>query len=211
MPAKIAAFVATMLMSGACTAVRTTSPVSSAEEQLLIATAADRAAEALAAQVPAGVTAWIDVGGLSKQDRAYGLAAIEDALLRRGVKLLAERDKADAVILPRASMLSTAERSTLFGIPSIPLPIPLAPNAVIPALSFYSDSQANGSAKFAASVYDAKSGQLIVSTDPAYGFSHEESGTVLFVFVWRKNDLGVNFGSTPPRVAAGNGPAQSAK
>jgi len=66
-------------------------------------------------------------------------------------------------------------------------------------LSFYSQNQANGSAKFAASVYDAKSGKLIVSTDPAYGFSHGESGTVLFFFAWRKNDAGVDFSGTPPR------------
>ena len=182
-----------------CTAVRTTNPQSSAEQQLLIATAADRAADALAAQVPVGLTAWVDRSGLSKREEGYALAAIKDALLRRGVKLMAHRDQADAVILPRAGMLSTDERSILFGLP--PLPVPLAPGATLPALSFYSQNQANGSAKFAASVYDAKSGKLIVSTDPAYGFSHGESGTVLFFFAWRKNDAGVDFSGTPPRPA----------
>jgi hypothetical protein len=201
-------FLLAMLWLTGCTAVRTTSPVQSAEQQLLIATAADRAAAALAQQVPAGISAWIDLHGMSgpeqaSWDQAYGLAAIEDALLRHGITLKAERDQADAVILPRVGMLSTAERNTLLGLPSFP--VPLQPNMVVPALSFFSQSTANGSAKFAASVYDAKSGRLIVSTDPAYGFSHEESGTVLFVFTWRKNDVGVNFRSTPPRVAAGEG------
>ncbi|HVZ27208.1 MAG TPA: DUF6655 family protein [Rhizomicrobium sp.] len=192
-----------VLVLPGCTAVRTTSPVRSAEQQIVIATAADRAAAALAAQVPAGISAWIDRDGMpnadiASLDQAYGLAAIEDALLRHGIKLKARRNEADAVILPRVGMLSTDERNTLFGIPS--LPVPLQPNMVIPALSFYSQNTANGSAKFAASVYDAKSGQLIVSTDPAYGFSHAESGTALFLFTWRKNDTGVNFSSTPPRV-----------
>ena len=71
---------------------------------------------------------WIDTTGmLVKDDRtdAYGLATIEDALLRHGVRLVATRAEADAVILPRAGMLSTFERGTLVGLPS--LPIPLAP------------------------------------------------------------------------------------
>jgi len=190
--------IAVFLLAG-CTTLRTTNPQSSAEQQLLIATAADRAAEALAAQVPVGMTAWVDRSGLSKHEEAYALAAIKDALLRRGVKLMGHRDQADAVILPRAGMLSTDERSILFGLPS--LPVPLAPGATMPALSFYSRNQANGSAKFAASVYDAKSGKLIVSTDPAYGFSHGESGTVLFFFAWRKNDAGVDFNASVPRPA----------
>jgi hypothetical protein len=205
----IGLLMAILLLPG-CTAVRTTSPTQSAEQQILIATAADRAAAALAEQVPAGLSAWIDLYGVSganqaSWDQAYGLAAIEDALLRRGVELKAERDQADAVIMPRVGMLSTAERNMLLGLPSFP--IPLQPNMVVPALSFYSQNTANGSAKFAASIYDAKSGRLIVSTDPAYGFSHEESGTVLFVFTWRKNDVGVNFASTPPRVTGKDSPA----
>jgi hypothetical protein len=193
-----AALIAVFCLAG-CTAVRTTNPQSSAEQQLLIATAADRAAEALAAQVPVGLTAWVDRSGLSKHEDAYALAAIKDALLRRGVKLMARRDQAEAVILPRAGMLSTDERSILFGLPS--LPVPLAPGATLPALSFYSQNHVNGSAKFAASIYDARSGKLIVSTNPAYGFSHGETGTVLFFFAWRKNDAGVDFSGNPPRPA----------
>jgi hypothetical protein len=175
------------------------SPGTSAEEQILVATAADRAASALAGQMPTGISAWIDVRGMSAQDQAYGLAAIEDALLRHGIRLKGDRDEADSVILPRVSMLSTAERNTLFGIPA--LPVPLQPNMVIPPLSFYSQTVANGSAKFAASLYNARSGELMVSTDPAYGFSHAESGTALFLFTWRRNDVGVNFEKTPPQVA----------
>jgi len=167
---------------------------------MLITTAADRAAEALAAQVPANLTAWIDQSGFAAQDQAYGMAAIEDALLRHGVRLVGDRAKADAVILPRANMLSTDEKNTLVGIPS--LPVPLAPGVLIPPLSLYSENEAKGAAKFAASIYDPKTGKLIVSTDPAYGFSREDDGVVLFFFSWRRNDLGVDFSKNPPRVTA---------
>jgi len=194
------AALALLLLVCGCTAVRSTSPARSTQEMLLITTAADRAAEALAAQVPANLTAWIDPSGFSAQDQAYGLAAIQDALLRRGVKLV-DRGQADAVILPRAGTLSTDERNTLVGIPS--LPAPLAPGVLMPSLSLYSENIAKGTAKFAASIYDPRSGKLIVSTNPAYGFSREDDGVVLFFFTWRRNDMGVDFSKNPPSVEPG--------
>jgi hypothetical protein len=192
---------ALLLLAAGCTTTRNTSPLHSAKEEILIATAADRAAEALAAQVPPNLAGWIDTHGMFVRDDrndAYALAAIEDALLRHGVRLVATRAEADAVILPRAGMLSTYEKGVLFGIPS--LPIPLAPGLVSPSLALWSQNLAKGNAKFAASVYDAKTGKLIVSTDPAYGFSKEDDGVVLFLFNWDHNDMGVNFDRNPPQV-----------
>lgn len=187
-----------LLLLAACSSTRTTSPSRSAQEVLLITTAADRAAEALAAQVPPNLTAWIDPSGFAAEDQAYGVAAIKDALLRHGVRLVSDQSKADAVILPRAGTLSTDEKNTLVGIPS--LPVPLAPGVSIPPLSFYSENIAKGAAKFAASIYDPRSGKLIVSTDPAYGFSREDDGVVLFFFSWHKTDVGVDLSKNPPRV-----------
>ena len=197
---RIAGLAAILLLMAGCTTTRNTSPAQSAKAELLIATAADRAAAALAAQVPPNLAGWIDPHGLLvKDDRneAYALATIEDALLRHGVRLVASRAEADAVILPRAGMLSTYEKGVLFGIPS--LPVPLAPGLVSPSLSLWSQNLAKGAAKFAASVYDAKTGKLIVSTDPAYGFSKEDDGVVLFLFNWDHNDLGVDFDKNPPQ------------
>jgi hypothetical protein len=197
---KLAALAAASLLLAGCSAERSSSPGRTAQEVLLVTVAADRAAEALAAQVPSNLTAWIDASGFSAEDQAYGLAAIQDALLRHGVRLVTERNRADAVILPRAGMLSTYEKNTLVGIPS--LPAPMAPGVMMPSLSVFSQNVAKGSAKFAASVYDPKTGKLIVSTDPAYGFSRQSNGTVLFFFTWHKNDMGVDFGEDPPAVRA---------
>jgi hypothetical protein len=199
MLSRLALLLPLLLLAG-CSSTRTTSPARSAQEVLLITTAADRAAEALAAQVPPNLTAWIDPSGFAAEDQAYGLAAIKDALLRHGVRLVSDQSKADAVILPRAGTLSTDEKNTLVGVPS--LPVPLAPGVSIPPLSLYSENIAKGAAKFAASVYDPRSGKLIVSTDPAYGFSREDDGVVLFFFSWRKNDMGVDLSKNPPRITS---------
>jgi hypothetical protein len=182
-----------------CTSVRTTSPTRSSQELLLISTAADRAAEALAAQVPTNITAYLDMSGFAAQDSAYGGAAIQDALLRHGVRLVSDRAKADAIILPRAGDLSTDERQTLFGIPALPMPYT---GTVLPPLSIYRDSELKGIAKFAATVYDPKTGKLIVSTDPAYGFSRAKDGTLLFFFTWRRNDTGMDPSQYPPAIEA---------
>ena len=57
---------------------------------------------------------------------------------------------------PRAGMLSTYEKNTLVGIPA--LPVPMAPGVTMPSLSFYSENTAKGAAKFAASIYDPRTG-----------------------------------------------------
>jgi hypothetical protein len=189
------------LLAG-CTSVHTTSPGRSSQELLLISTAADRAAEALAAEVPPNIAAFLDLSGFAAQDAAYGQAAIQDALLRHGVRLVSDKAKADAIILPRAGDFSTDERQTFFGIPALPIPIAGATGTALPALSLYRESEAKGIAKFAATVYDPKTGKLIVSTDPAYGFSHENEGVVLFFISWRKNDMGLDPSHYPPRVSA---------
>jgi hypothetical protein len=182
--------------------VHTTSAARSSQELLLISTAADRAAEALAAQIPPNITAFLDMSGFAAQDAAYGGAAIQDALLRHGVRLVSDRGKADAIILPRAGDLSTDERQTFFGVPALPTPATAATGTTLPALSLYQETEAKGIAKFAATVYDPKTGKLIVSTDPAYGFSHENDGVVLFFISWRKNDMGLDPAQNPPRVTA---------
>lgn len=192
--------IAAGLLLVGCTTVRTTSATRSSQELLLISTAADRAAEALAAQVPSNITAFLDLSGFAAQDAAYGQAAIQDALLRHGVRLVSDRAKADAIILPRAGDLSTDERQTFFGIPALPTPLTAATGTTLPALSLYRESEAKGIAKFAATIYDPRTGKLIVSTDPSYGFSHENEGVVLFFISWRKNDMGLDPSQYPPRV-----------
>src|ERR1700744_4921952 len=109
MLARVLAAVAALCVVTGCTTIRTTSPTRTAQEILLITTAADRAADALAAQVPTNLTAFVDPSGFAAEDQAYGLAAINDALLRRGIRLVSDRTKADAIIAPRAGVLSSDE------------------------------------------------------------------------------------------------------
>jgi len=196
--------IGSLLVTAGCTSVRTSSPTRSAQEVLLISAAADRAADALASQIPTDLTAFVDPSGFSAQDQAYGLAAINDALLRRGIHLVADRSKAQAIIAPRAGVLSTDEKQTLLGVPPLPVPVPVASSLItMPALSLYQRDEEYGIAKFAASVYDPNTGKLIVSTDPAYGYSHATDGVVLFLITWRKNNMDIDLGEGRTKPANG--------
>ena len=193
---KVSFFALAALLVSGCTTIRSTSPLRSAQEELLISTAADRAASALAAQMPTGVKAYLDTSNFAAQDSQYAVAAIQDSFLRRGLRIASDRTQADTIVMLRAGALATDERSTLVGTPAFTLPF--LPTLSIPEVALYKESVNKGVAKFAASVYDPKTGALKVSTDPALGFSWESDGVVLFLFSWEKNDLGVNFDRVPP-------------
>jgi Family of unknown function (DUF6655) len=181
----------TLLLCG-CVSVRTTSPLRSAVEELAISTAADRAAQSLARQIPPNLKLFLDTKNFSAQDSAYATATIEDQLLRHGDLLVDDPKRADAVIILRTGVLSTNERSTLIGLPQLTLPFFAVGNVLsVPELDFYKRAEVEGIAKFAAAGYDPKTGRIVLSTDPQYGFSDKIDWTALLFFTWSHDDLGL--------------------
>ena len=59
----------------------------------------------------------------------------------------------------------------------------------VPEIALFKSAQEKGVAKFVATGYDAKTGKLIATTDPQYGFSHQTNHTVLLFFSWSTGDL----------------------
>ena len=64
----------------------------------------------------------------------------------------------------------------------------------VPEIALFKTAQDKGVAKFVATGYDAKTGKLLATTDPQYGFSHQTNHTVLLFFSWQTGDV------TPPNV-----------
>lgn len=196
MSAKVAVMTAALLISNGlflsgCTTVRTTSPGRSAIEELLITTAADRAAEKLAASVPSDLTIYFDGQYLTGPDAPYAAATMKDQLLRHGVALTEKRESSQAVLTPRMGTLSTNEISTIVGLPQLPVPfLPLGTSLTTPELNLFKQQEADGIAKFAATVMDTKTGKLIVATEPAYGYSRHANWVLLFAISWHESDLG---------------------
>lgn len=176
---------------GSCAAERTTSPARTATEELLISAAADRAAEKLAEQIPGNIKVLLGTTSVASVDERYATAAIRDRLLRRGVVLVDDKASADLVIEVRTGALSTDERSLYLGTPAVQLPaVPgVATTGIpLPSLSVFKRSETKATAKFTATGYDAKTGKLVVATEPQYGHSEKVDWTLLFLLSWTNAD-----------------------
>lgn len=172
-----------------CTTLRGTSPPRSADEELLISEAADDAAARLAQQLPPNVLAYVDASHFVAEDSAYAVAAIDDQLLRRGVRLTDDKAHADTIVEIRSGALSTNEQSMLVGVPPLTLPFfPVGNFLSLPGLDLVRHRETTGIAKFAATAYNPKTGKLLLSTDPQLGVSQQSDWVVLFMFAWTKRD-----------------------
>ena len=185
-----AIFLSSLLLAG-CAAERATSPARTATEELLISSAADRAAEKLAEQIPVGLKVLLGTTSVASVDERYATAAIRDRFMRRGVILVDDKASADMVIEVRTGALSTDERSVSLGTPQIQLPaVPgVASTGIpVPSLSVFRRNQTKATAKFEAIGYDPKTGELVVATEPQYGHSEKIDWTLLFLLSWTRSD-----------------------
>ena len=196
--AKPVVLVLTLFLAG-CVAERATSPARTATEQLLISTAADRAAEKLAEQIPANIRVLLSTTFIDAPDGEYALLAIKDRLLRRGIVLADDKASADAILEVRAGALSTDEKVTSLGTPQLSLPVIPGVAAYngfpVPAINLFKKADTKATAKFAATGYDPKTGKLIVATEPQYGYSRKTDWVVLLFFAWTDED----FSQSAPR------------
>lgn len=173
-----------------CTTMRQTDPQRTATEQLLISTAADRAAEQLNFAIPKSDKVFVDASNFEGYDSKYAISAIRDHILRQGYQLMADKNAADAVIEIRSGALSTDDKKILVGIPSFDLPVPLAGSTfTFPEIALYKREEIKGVAKFAATAYGAKDGRLLDSISPQFGGSQQRKTLILFLISWSSDDL----------------------
>lgn len=177
------------LLLSACSSLRESEPSRTATEQLLFSAAADRAADKLAFNIPEGSKVFVDVYYADGLDSKYLLGTIRDRVLRRGGDLVGKREEADIVIEPRIGAISIDRQKTLVGIPDFGIPIPLAGEVTTPEIALFKRDTQQGVIKVATTHYDAKTGMLIQSLDPVYGFSHRTEWVAFFFFSWERNDL----------------------
>ncbi|MGH6828226.1 MAG: DUF6655 family protein [Rhizomicrobium sp.] len=174
----------------ACTTERSSVPQRTATEQLLISTAADRAAGELSLDIPRNTKVFIDRQYFQGYDDGYALNAIRTQFLKQGLDVVDDRAHAEAIVTVASGALSTDENSLLIGIPALQLPFfPIGTSLSVPEIALFKSAQDKGVAKFAATGYDAKTGKLIATVDPQYGVSHQTNHTVLLFFSWRTGDL----------------------
>lgn len=172
-----------------CSTERETEPARTATEQLLFSTAAERAADQLVFQLPEGTKVFVDGTYVEGTDNKYLLSTIRDRILRRGNDLVDSKALADIVIEPRVGAMSIDRDRTLVGTPEFGIPVPLAGPVEFPEIAFFKRDTRQGVIKVAATAYNARTGLLIQSLDPVYGFSHRKEWVFLVFFSWDTNDL----------------------
>jgi hypothetical protein len=179
-----------LLLLAGCSTYRESNAARTATEQLLISTAADKAAEKLVLPIPPGSKIFIDTTNFdTTADAKYAVATIHDRLLKAGNKIAANRGSADIVVEIRAGALSEDDHQTLVGIPQFNVPIPLAGGVTFPELALFKIEERQGVAKFAAIAFDAKDGGLVGAAEPEFGYSHRKRWKLLLFFSWTTNDL----------------------
>src|SRR5215469_6778223 len=82
----------------ACTTERASVPQRTATEQLLISTAADRAAREMSLAIPHNTRVFIDHQYFQGYDEGYALNAIRTQFLRQGLAVVDDRKDAEAVV-----------------------------------------------------------------------------------------------------------------
>ncbi len=173
-----------------CSVIRETSPARTATEELLISTAAERAAGQMMASFPAGTKVFVDAQYFEGLDTKYTISAIRDQLLKDGAQLAADRGTADMVVEIRSGAQSIDDNSTLVGIPATELPIPLSASSLkIPEVALFKKAQRIGTAKIAMTAYDQKSGAYRFTLGPDLGYSHQIKWTVMLLFSWSSEDF----------------------
>jgi hypothetical protein len=173
-----------------CSITRESNPPRTATEQLLISTAAERAAGQMIAPFPAGTKVFVDAQYFEGLDSKYTIGAIRDQLLKDGAMLVADRGSADLVVEIRSGAQSIDDGSTLIGIPATELPIPLSASSFkIPEVALFKKAQRIGTAKVAMTGYDQKSGVYRFTVGPDLGFSHQIKWTVMLLFSWSTEDF----------------------
>ena len=148
-PVLVCLAAAALLMAG-CTDVRRTQPERAAGEQLLISTAADKAAEKLDFGYVAGMAVFVRTANFEGYDEGYAISRIRQSLLQQGARL-------------------AESQNLLIGIPSLTLPIPTTESVVFPELALLKEDDRTGIAKFAAIATDVETGALIGTSGPVYG------------------------------------------
>lgn len=178
------------LVLAACTNQRETTTTRTATEQLLISAAAERAAEAVARDVPSGKKTFVVADNFEAVDGKQAIGAIRAAILKRGAALVADRGEAEQIVEIRSGALGIDNSDTIVGIRETEVPIPLTQGGItLPKIALFEKVRQLGIAKFAIAVYDAKTGLAITSPKPKFGYARKNDYTAALVISWKRDDI----------------------
>lgn len=177
-----------LTISIGCTEIRETAPDRTANEQLLISTAADRAIERLTFGLPANAQVLLRTAHFESYDETYVVGGVRQKLAREGARLVDSRDQADFIVELRSGALSINQRRDYIGFGGFEVPVPLSEAVQLPLASFYEENNQTGLAKLVATTYEAETQTFFYSSGPVFGISWIDKSTLLGVG-WRDTNV----------------------
>lgn len=179
---------ALIVASVGCSEIRETAPERTANEQLLISTAADRAIDRLTFGVPVDGRAFLETKHFASYDSAYVIGGIRQKMAREGVHLVESPDQAAFIVEIRSGALSINQRRDYVGIGGFEMPIPLSDAVQLPMASLYEEDTHTGLAKFIVTTYDAETRDFLHSSGPVFGISWIDESTLVGIG-WRDTNV----------------------
>jgi hypothetical protein len=180
--------VSASFLLGGCTTNKTTDTVRSATEQLLLSTATDHALQSANFAAFANRKVFLDITYFDSYDSKYAVGTIRDALSRSGAILEDNATNSDIIIEARSGALATDNSQSLFGLPSLGIPVPLAGALQTPEIAFYKADKQRSKAKIALLAFARESREHVYSSGPLDGKSYDKHFRFLFV-AWIHTDI----------------------
>lgn len=185
---KVLLICAGLLLSG-CVQTRITEPKRSGVEQLLLSRAADEALEQIDFSLFKEKKTFVDVTYFEAHDEHYVISAVRDSLSRAGALLVAEAKEAELIVEPRSGALSTDSSSSVVGMPSLPVPVPMSGTFLTPEVALYKSQKQLSTAKIALFAYEQDSKKHFVSLGPTAGKANHNYYTLLGYFKYTSTSL----------------------
>ena len=176
------------LLTG-CHSLNVSEPKRTAAEQLLLSTAADRGLEGVDLAPLRGKKVYLEEQYFRSYDQEYILGAIRELISKNGAFLVRKMDDADLIVEARSGGLGIDTRTSLFGVPALPIPIPFVGTLETPEIALYKAELHDSTGKFVLLAYDNKTGGYIHSTGSLAGKAYFNYYKLLGFFNWRSTDI----------------------
>ena len=177
-----------LLLTG-CHSLKVSEPKRTAAEQLLLSTAADRGLEGVDLTPLRGKKIYLEEQYFRSYDQEYILGAIRELISKNGAFLVRKIDDAEIIVEARSGGLGIDTRTSLFGIPALPIPIPFVGTLETPEVALYKAELHDSTGKFVLLAYDNKTGGYIHSTGSLAGKAYFNYYKLLGFFNWRSTDI----------------------